>query len=126
MADESKSDILWENVQETPTTCTIPDFFDSLQVWIDKPHVVNRRLSGSLVVKHAFLPNENVDKIYKMLQHQNSISASCSVVEELAVPASIREEEHKGGLAEVLLRRVLPRQMGKYRTLIELVIKGNS
>jgi hypothetical protein len=89
MADESTSNsISWKNVHETQTKCSVSHFFESVQVWIDKPHVVNRRLSGSLVVKHAFVSHGNMDKLYELTYNQRSISTLSSVVEELSIPTS--------------------------------------
>lgn len=133
MADklnESFSRISWSKVHEIATKSTIKHFFESLRVWIDKPHVVNRRLSGSLPIKNAFLSRMCCKELIGFVMSESSIG-SCDVCTKVdgypnnddAVGKNNSVDESSS--VEIVLRRLLPRLMAKNDRLVELVLVGN-
>ena len=46
-----RSSMEWIKFASVETACSKEDFFSGVEVWLTRPHVVNRRLLGSVVLQ---------------------------------------------------------------------------
>lgn len=139
MADE----LSWVNVHGQVTKADFYGFLKALDVWIEKPHVVNRRLMGALVIaKTSFdrLTGKDLDGFFHdqekfLLQGTCITTADCKDAESGGDMKSKEdgEKEHLSGPVEneeeqdlVILRRLLPRQLDRKDPIFELVILGKA
>lgn len=122
---ESACHISWSKVHEIPIECTQELFLDSLKVWIDKPHVVNRRLSGSLTLKRAFLTRTSHDDLISFATTGPVTAAEdiCSKIDEYQNADDVAVNSSS---VEIVLRRLLPRLMAKSDRLVEIVVIGKN
>lgn len=147
MADE----VLWKNVYSNNTKADFSGFLKALDVWIEKPHVINRRLMGALIVKKA--PFEHLtekdlacffaDQRQQLLHTQSlqgSFASDTSKKSEIGEKICLSKGETdifeipgKDSFTDpaddeegnsITLRKLLPRQLDKRDPIFELVFIG--
>lgn len=128
----------WIKLFSHDTTADFSGFLKALDVWIEKPHVVNRRLMGALIVKKSSFDSSTLLKDLETILDQMTFFEQdkitrCGECKELKYE---EEECHENGdLTEpvnnelkekdiLLLRKLLPRQLDKRDVMLELVILG--
>ena len=138
MADK----VLWKNVHSNNTKADFCGFLNALDVWIEKPHVINRRLMGALIVKKApfeHLTEKDLACFFadqrQQLLHTQSLQGSfasdtskkseigekiCLIPEKDSFTDPAGDEEGNS----ITLRKLLPRQLDKRDPIFELVFIG--
>ena len=139
------------NVCSQNTKADFYGFLKALDVWIEKPHVVNRRLMGALIVRKTSsesLTSKDLERVF-LDQEQVLVQDTCvgtAECEELKqaesehdsrlenikrVKPKSDEKEHlsepvecEEGHDSIILRRLLPRQLDRKDAMFELVILG--
>lgn len=141
----------WVNVCSQNTKADFYGFLKALDVWIEKPHVVNRRLMGALIVRKTSaesLTSKDLERVFLdqeqfLVQATRIGAAECeelkpeesghdSRVERIKIvkPKSPEKEhlsepvECEEGHDSIILRRLLPRQLDRKDAMFELVILG--
>ena len=143
--------MLWKSIHSNNTKADFCGFLKALDVWIEKPHVINRRLMGALIVKKA--PFEHLterdlacffaDQRQQLLHTQslqgsfaNDKSKNSEIGEKLFLSKGgsdmleIPEKDAFTDQAEdeernsITLRKLLPRQLDKRDPIFELVFIG--
>lgn len=142
----------WIKLFSHDTTADFSGFLKALDVWIEKPHVVNRRLMGALIVKKSSFDSSTLLKDLETILDQMTFFEQdkitrCGECKELkyeeeesdnhieTVNTDRLECHENGDLTEpvnnelkekdiLLLRKLLPRQLDKRDVMLELVILG--
>ena len=57
----------WITVHSQDTTANFSGFLKALDVWVEKPHVVNRRLTGALIVRRTSLESLRIKDLETFL-----------------------------------------------------------
>lgn len=106
--------INFESFERFPTKGSAGNFLDAVTVWINKPQVANRRLSGTRILKIQIIdtPGE-VDRI----MHQEIVKPENQTNDLLE--ADLRANSKK---FVVVWRELLPKQINKHPTLLEIII----
>ena len=122
----------WKSVCEVSTTSDFRGFLKALEIWIERPHVVNRRLMGALILKEVFVSAAESLGLASLILHEKLFQVTdtgCepSIVQRggldlLKVSGETAEDEKKTGL--VILRKLLPRQLDREDPMFELVVIG--
>ena len=147
MADE----VLWKNVHSNNTKADFCGFLNALDVWIEKPHVINRRLMGALIVKKApfehltekdlacFFADQGQQLLHTQLLQGSFISDTSKkseIGEKICLSkgeTDIIEIPEKDSFTDpaddeegnsITLRKLLPRQLDKRDPICELVFIG--
>ena len=143
--------VSWVNVCSQNTKADFYEFLKALDVWIEKPHVVNRRLTGALIVrKSSFdtLTSEDLERVF-LDQEQFLMQDTCTGVaecEELkraesehdsrlekikTIKPKSHDEEHlsepvesEEGHDSIIIRKLLPRQLDRKDAMFEMVVLG--
>jgi len=123
---ESSFEITWSKIHEIPIECTSKAFFDSVNVWIDKPHVANRRLSGSIMLKRVCLPHENCKDLIKFACVTGSEITAEDISSKIDKYLNCEDVSDDNSSFEIILRRLLPRLMAKSERLVEMVFIGKN
>lgn len=145
MADE----VLWKNVHSNNTKADFCGFLKALDVWIEKPHVINRRLMGALIVKKApfehltekdlacFFADQRQQLLHTQSLHgsfANDSSKKSEIGEKiclskgetdiLEIPEKDSDTADDEERNSITLRKLLPRQLDKRDPIFELVFIG--
>ena len=143
----------WISVNSATTTSDFSGFLKAVDVWIERPHVVNRRLMGAFIVqrtsvecltckdlersmkllfddqgKHLFQGNRNKEQ--ETTKHDDIHVITKSNAGEANVLESCGKETNSGArLCEedrntVIVRKLLPKQIDRKDAIFELVILG--
>ena len=134
MADEIDF-TAWKTAGEKGTKSNVLGFFRALEVWIEKPHVVNRRLSGSILLGQVLVPCEGLTfaklvhdysrlLLQKQAENASQDSRNDRIHLNLAPSNSDEETNDNERLFVVILRKLLPRQLERTTPLLELVVVG--
>lgn len=121
---ESSYEITWSKVHGIPLKCTFDAFLDSVNVWIDKPHVVNRRLSGSLILKRGCLSRKSCEDLMRFESTTVSKITAEDISSRIDKYLNSKDLVDESSAVEIILRRLLPRLMSKSDRLVEIVIIG--
>ncbi|KAL8614000.1 hypothetical protein ACOMHN_023235 [Nucella lapillus] len=99
-------------------------FLDAATVWINKPHVANKRLSGTKIVQiiTAESPNSVDEILNKFLPNANQ-NASTDFEKACNLEADLKENEEK---FVVVFRQLLPKQSKSFPILLEAVVYDHS
>lgn len=141
-------EVAWTSVHSAITKGDFSGFLKAVDVWIERPHVVNRRLMGALIVKRASVErltskdlerllvevvgDEGTDTKHKSSKHENTDVRIKSYVEEANSLQNDGEGnysvtyEEDGDTDKVIVRKLLPKQMNRKDGLFELVVLGMS
>ena len=142
----------WIKVFSHDTAADFSGFLKALDVWIEKPHVVNRRLMGALIVKKSSFESSTLEKDLETILDQMKFFEQDKITSNGECKELKYEEEESdnhvgnmstdklgrhenGDLTEpvnnelkekdiLLLRKLLPRQLDKRDAMLELVIIG--
>lgn len=102
---------------------TADAFLDAVNIWIERPQVLNRRLLGSYLLQTFLTSNYGnfLAKIFAMRQSgpilRERLLGLVKIHEE-------RVEEEDKSVAEVKIRSLLPRESSKYCNVLEIIIQG--
>ena len=142
--------VSWENVHSQTTKADFCGFLKALDVWIEKPHVVNRRLMGALIIKETsfeHLTGKDLDGFFvdqkkHLLEGTFTGTTECDASKHLESGEEFcldegetdrlenHEQRHLSESVEhrdqdsIILRKLLPRQLDKRDAIFELVILG--
>lgn len=95
----------WELKYSLQTSCSIEHFFSGVDVWVRRPNVVNRKLSGAVPRLERAFPSE-----LNLLEQTNM------------TVGEVPESQEEVGVSRVLVRELIPRGSGVTRH--ELVVMG--
>lgn len=141
---------LWKNVHSNNTRADFCRFLKAVNVWIEKPHVINRRLMGALVIKKApfeHLTEKDLPRFFadqRQLLHTQSLQGSfasdtsknseigeetCLINGETDIPEIPEKDSFKDPADDekrnlITLRKLLPRQLDKRDPIFELIFIG--
>lgn len=138
--------VSWVNLHSQVTKADFYGFLKALDVWIEKPHVVNRRLMGALIIKKMSFERLSDKDLERFVLNQDFLEGACTTAESEQLTPSEREEsvrledeegeklnnhekEHlsryvENGQDSIILRKLLPRQLDRKDAMFELVITG--
>ena len=133
MAEEKGQHSLfpWQTVHSVSTKCNVVDFVRALMVWIDKPHVVNRRLSGALLLDRFLVHNsdhhDNVAEMYDLIfgkKNQNFGVDFMDTIKTCRAKFTSKEKHmpRKRCVTEAIFLKLLPRQPERANSVVELVL----
>lgn len=134
------TDITWISAHSTITKGDFNGFLKAVDVWIERPHVVNRRLMGALIVKRTsverltsadierWLLDEGTDLKHETSGHEDVDLPVKSYVEEANELKGYGESYYSGSCEEnkytVIVRKLLPKQVDRKDAILELVVLG--
>lgn len=144
MADVNATEVGWTNVHSAITKGDFSGFFKAVDVWIERPHVLNRRLMGALIVKRASFDrltskdlarllvnlDEGTDTKHVISEREDIDVRIKSYAEEAKELKSHGEDSYLGTYEEdrdtdtVIVRKLLPKQMNRKDAIFELVTLG--
>ena len=153
MVDSCSIQVGWRSVNSATTTGDFSGFLKAVDVWIERPHVVNRRLMGALIVQRTsvehltskdiersvkllvddqgkYLFQGNCDKERETTKHDDIYVITKSNAGEANVVESCGKENYSGTRVcekdrdTVLVRKLLPKQLDRKDAIFELVILG--
>ena len=125
---EDQAASLWTSSISRPlkSSVTKSNFHDALTVWIRKPHTVNRRLIGAKIIHESTLQSTSdcfvtiSDNLAK-LRTEKTVSELAQEVENLIVKESGNVDE-----VVVYVRDLVPKQLDRFHTARELIVKCKS
>ena len=107
----------WLESASRDVTSDADGFLKAVQLYINKPHVVNRRICGAKEV--ADITTESIEETVKqLLVHFNGECDYLLSVLSDCIP------ENTHGEVQVIVQDLLPRQCEKHKTIRQLVIIG--
>ena len=145
MADSCDIQVGWISVNSATTTSDFSGFLKAVDVWIERPHVVNRRLMGALIVQRTsveYLTHKDLERSMKLLFDDQSKFQENGKKDhettkhddihagEANVPESCGKETYSGARVNeedrstVIVRKLLPKQIDRKDAIFELVILG--
>ncbi|XP_072024420.1 probable tRNA (uracil-O(2)-)-methyltransferase [Amphiura filiformis] len=74
--------VRWSNIKSCQTNCDPKQFWKAIQIWVEKPHVVNRRLAAAVSVGTVFRTSSTVNSAFKELLKNNDTFKDCNKVQE--------------------------------------------
>ena len=136
MADEREA-MQWKEVHELTTKSNALGFYRALEVWIEKPHVVNRRLSGSILLNQQMValgdaPHSvnNLIQYYSRSLLQKHIETTSQGLKDDPRTLNLAPGDgaDSSGASEhafvVILRKLLPRRSEVTSPLLEFIFVG--
>lgn len=122
-------DSKWYLVHEVILDCTCDEetFFNAINVWLERPQVLNRRLVGSYFLQsfQTTKRDEILSRIFAMSDENGSIprehllQLQSNHENKVANSTSIPED-----VLEIKIRTLIPRQSNKYKNVSEVIIQG--
>ena len=125
----------WQTVHSLPTQCNISDFVRALMVWIEKPHVVNRRLVGAVILDRFYVhisdQAETRGSLFQDISGRiiaesklTSRKAYMETIKECRATFALGEEQVQRDcfLTEAIFLKLLPKQQETAQAVIELVL----
>lgn len=136
-------------MNQTDRKCLCPvakpqNFWQTIKLYLDKPHIVNKRLAGSVpwsyfksandissdnfIELRKYLRNEreyNGDSVISFLKQNHIDAVKCpgAFLENLTTIPETRDVVLRGNKI-IILRRMLPKNKNLYDTVNELVLIG--
>lgn len=155
MVDSCDIQAGWRSVNSATTTSDFSGFLKAVDVWIERPQVVNRRLMGALIVQRTsleYLTNRDLERSMKLLfndqskylfqgngekEHETTKQDDIHVITtsnagEANVLEGCGKETYSGARVceeyriTVIVRKLLPKQMDRKDAIFELVILERS
>lgn len=102
---------------------TADAFLTAVDIWIERPQVLNRRLLGSYIL-HSFLTSNYENFLAKIFTMKQSGPVLRESLLELVKSHEERVEEEDKSVAEIKIRSLLPRETSKYCNVLEIIIQG--
>ncbi|XP_071110954.1 probable tRNA (uracil-O(2)-)-methyltransferase [Haliotis cracherodii] len=121
---ESKLKTESETKVEKDFSGTKSGFKNALSVYINKPHVVNRRLCGAKILYQRWYPVCEENEVSSLSEHFTKADDMRDEGEETHVITQADEDVDLDSYEEgvvIIVRDLIPRQIDKYPTLRELV-----
>ena len=111
---------MWKELKTVETSEECCSFLDAIDIWINKPHVVNRYLCGAKI----FWQFSNEDYTTDSLEEQITKLIADKGEQEgiLVLTAQVLGENTQE--IKMCMRELLPKSLDKYSILRELVITG--
>lgn len=117
-------DLQFTSVKEIEFNFSEEEFWSAVQVWISKPHTLNKRVLSfediADFISKAFTSRDvqriidivsNADDLFRdILSYQNKVS--------------VREEESNNHKLEIRIRKLIPRNETHFDNCVEMVISG--
>ncbi|KAL9956102.1 hypothetical protein ACROYT_G037529 [Oculina patagonica] len=141
MADVRATKVGWTSVHSAITKGDFSGFLKAVDVWTERPHVLNRRLMGALLVKRAsfnrltskdlerLLVDLGTDTKHVISEREDIDVRTKSYAEEAKELKSHGEDSclgtHEGDTDTVIVRKLLPKQMNRKDAIFELVLLGH-
>ena len=114
----------WKAEAECTVSCSVQDFYCGVDVWLERPQVVNRRLLGCVTV-HKRQLDQDTSRTLSLHssddQHQSLSEESLRVLDHLV--RCVCEEVEGTCHGDVIVRRLLPR-MKRMEEGLEVVVIG--
>lgn len=126
---ESKLKTESETKVEMDFSGTKSGFKNALSVYINKPHVVNRRLCGAKILYQRWYQVCEENEVSSLSEHFTKADDMCDEGEATHVITQADEDVDLDSYEEgvvIIVRDLIPRQIDKYPTLRELVHYGNN
>lgn len=143
----------WISIDSATTMSDFSGFLKAVDVWIERPHVVNRRLMGALIVQRTsveHLTSKDLERSVKLLfhdqgkylyqgngnkerettKHDEIYAIPKSNAGEANVVESCGRENYSGARVyeedrnTVIVRKLLPKKIDRKDAIFELVILG--
>jgi len=150
MVDSCGIQVGWISVNSATTTSDFNGFLKAVNVWIERPHVVNRRLMGAVIVQRTsveYLTRKDLERSVKLLcddqgkylfQGNGNKERKTTKHDDIYVITksdaegneSRGKENHSGARVceedrnTVIVRKLLPKQIDRKDAIFELVILG--
>lgn len=127
---------MWEIISSSSNEVEEKGFWEAIRVWIERPHIVNRRLMGVDICSNWLIEidrekyvNIVSDSLYKLLREDYTIQ-DLDVKIILQNYYTLREcnqadvWEENGNISELFIqtRRLLPKQPNKFKIQKEIII----
>lgn len=100
---------------------SVESFWQSIEVWILKPHILNKKISAVSILDIGYHHNEDVVKCYEYFK--KNLSIEITKLSELVDNCKNLCNGRTGKLS-VLLRILYPKTGGLFIENVDLVIKG--
>lgn len=116
--------------QEIKTAGPAIKFWSGLDVFINRPHILNRKLLGIEMVASFTVPYHEINcdtnlEDEKLQDFLNSLFTNQNFYRYLNVEFDLEgASNEKNNAYEILLRKLIPRNMHKFSEVLEAVIKG--
>lgn len=137
-------DVNLSNMDEEPCSGNCVGFANSVTVWLNKPHVVNRRLCGSRLEYFEIVSKDNfsVNYVAKIIQKLGLMLNGCSLVDLFKNQSFTTNDSNEIDLriennscieglenltdkeTAVIVRQLLPKQPERHANIPELAIFG--
>ncbi|XP_076434847.1 putative tRNA (uracil-O(2)-)-methyltransferase [Babylonia areolata] len=102
----------------------LQEFLDAATVWINKPHVANKRLSGTKIVQIRTADSLNtVDEMLKIFLSNKSQNTASDCGKTHSLEVDLRGNEEK---FVIIVRELHPKQLKAFPVLLEAVIYDQS
>lgn len=112
-----------EDRRTMATKGCLSSFLDAVTVWINKPHVVNRRLCGAKIL--SISPADSVDAVFRFLNNKGASWETGDKSQECD-SHYVLEADFKATCDPfiLVLREMVPKQSDVFPTIIEIVVYG--
>ncbi|XP_035690116.1 probable tRNA (uracil-O(2)-)-methyltransferase [Branchiostoma floridae] len=104
-----------------PTAAEPAGFWSGVAVWVDKPHVVNRRLTGAKEVARIWTNHRVISTMLQQPRVFAGLSEE-SLQKRLADMKMDGRNEAEGDDLELIIRDLLPRQLERAKVVREVVV----
>ncbi|XP_078598056.1 putative tRNA (uracil-O(2)-)-methyltransferase isoform X2 [Branchiostoma floridae x Branchiostoma japonicum] len=104
-----------------PTAAEPAGFWSGVAVWVDKPHVVNRRLTGAKEVARIWTNHRVISTMLQQPRVFAGLSEE-SLQKRLADMKMEGRNEAEGDDLELIIRDLLPRQLERAKVVREVVV----
>eukprot|EP00058_Branchiostoma_floridae_P005279 XP_002590767.1 hypothetical protein BRAFLDRAFT_78181 [Branchiostoma floridae] len=108
-------------VSALPTAAEPAGFWSGVAVWVDKPHVVNRRLTGAKEVARIWTNHRVISTMLQQPRVFAGLSEE-SLQKRLADMKMEGRNEAEGDDLELIIRDLLPRQLERAKVVREVVV----
>ncbi|XP_054708829.1 probable tRNA (uracil-O(2)-)-methyltransferase [Uloborus diversus] len=109
-------------------------FYSGIKVWIERPHIINRKLSAVEMLSSWVLENSSLDTV-KILEdffkkgkftHEETLTMLESRFSQEKVVSYQKNENYEFSSVTIILRRLLPRNFEKFTGVFEVVIMDDN
>lgn len=105
--------------QQSVKTDSVNDFIHAISIWMNQPHVVDKRLNCAIIVKSLNYP-ECVEHVQYLCQEKNFSSDWKKYL------MSLQDDLNHGIKLQIVIRKLIPKRTDIFSTTSEIVILGQS
>ena len=137
--------IQWSNTRNCRTNCDSKRFWKAVQIWVQKPHVVNRRLAAAVILGVVHETSRTLDSLFSELLKSPVTFQNCDKLQKFIYSHLRLESDVEGGgakgsddlsLLKICVRKLIPKgkikpnevaernESGDTDSIIEVVILG--